>query len=390
MYKRVQLLLVLALTGLATMGIYVVASATAAQCGESKIVIDSAGVAIKKIAYCEGQRDWTWTIHKSADQSSLTLAEGEQIPVNYQVQVSASSSGTYTVSGQIVVRNTNSAGDPIMITDVTDSLGPVDCGVTFPYALPPSTDPTDPSSVLHCTYSGTSDTQPTSNTATVTYDESGVNSVTTPLDWSNVAIAESDECITVQDSLAGDLGSVCGDTTFSYSVTVGPYLTCGSYQVDNTATLTTNDTGTQDSSSSTVDVDVPCVGGCTLTPGYWKTHSAFGPAPYDDTWALIGENTSFFHSGMSYYDVLWTSPRGNAYYILAHAYIAAELNGLNGSDLSSVQATFDAATALFDNAANTPAAVGGLRGSQRNVWISLASTLDDYNNGLIGPAHCSE
>ena len=26
--------------------------------------------------------------------------------------------------------------------------------------------------------------------------------------------------------------------------------------------------------------------GCTLTQGYWKTHSENGPAPYDDNWAI--------------------------------------------------------------------------------------------------------
>jgi len=80
---------------------------------------------------------------------------------------------------------------------------------------------------------------------------------------------------------------------------------------------------------------VPCGGdGCTLTPGYWKTHSAYGPAPYDPTWALIGEDTPFFLSGISYYEALWTEPKGgNAYYILAPAYIAARLNVLNGASI---------------------------------------------------------
>jgi hypothetical protein len=40
-----------------------------------------------------------------------------------------------------------------------------------------------------------------------------------------------------------------------------------------------------------IEVMVP--GGCTLTPGYWKTHSKYGPAKYDTTWALKGEDTPF-------------------------------------------------------------------------------------------------
>ncbi|MCK4560190.1 MAG: hypothetical protein KAV45_10425 [Calditrichia bacterium] len=138
--------------------------------------------------------------------------------------------------------------------------------------------------------------------------------------------------------------------------------------------------------------------GCTLTPGYWKTHSDYGPAPYDETWAEIGgeippceENTPFFNSGKSYYQVLWTPPKkGNAYYILAHAYIAAELNRLNLSeaDFTDAEEAFDQATGLFEVEANTPGVIVKLKGKDREVWIDLAEILDNYNNGIIGPGHC--
>lgn len=131
--------------------------------------------------------------------------------------------------------------------------------------------------------------------------------------------------------------------------------------------------------------------GCTLTPGYWKTHSEFGPAPYDNTWAQLtdGANTAFFLSGKSYYEVLWTSPAGNAYYILAHAYIAAELNVLNGTSIpAEVQTAWNAATELFEE--YTPSQVAMWKGRQgaRQSFITLASILDDYNNGITGPGHC--
>jgi hypothetical protein len=138
---------------------------------------------------------------------------------------------------------------------------------------------------------------------------------------------------------------------------------------------------------------VACGFGCTLTPGYWKTHSGYGPAPYDDTWASIGEDTPFFLSGQSYYDVLWTAPRGNAYYILAHAYTAAELNVLNGAYIpTDVSDAWDEATNLF--AAYTPHEVAEMKGKAgkdlRAQFIYLAEILDDYNNGITGPGHCSE
>ena len=139
---------------------------------------------------------------------------------------------------------------------------------------------------------------------------------------------------------------------------------------------------------------VPCDegNGCTLTPGYWKTHSIFGPAPYDDTWALIGEDTIFFLSGLSFYDVLWTVPEGgNAYYILAHAYIAARLNVLNGASIpSDVEIVLNNATDLFG--LYTPEQVGALRGNDdlRKRFVAMAETLDDYNNGIFGPGHCDD
>ncbi len=139
---------------------------------------------------------------------------------------------------------------------------------------------------------------------------------------------------------------------------------------------------------------VPCdgSGGCTLTPGYWKTHSIYGPAPYDATWAMIGEDTPFFLSGISYYEALWTAPkRGNAYFILAHAYIAAQLNVLNGASTpSDVALALSGATDLFN--AYTPEFIGGLRGNHdlRKEFVGMAEILDDYNNGIIGPGHCGD
>jgi hypothetical protein len=131
--------------------------------------------------------------------------------------------------------------------------------------------------------------------------------------------------------------------------------------------------------------------GCTRTQGYWKTHSIYGPAPYDDTWAAIGEDTTFFLSGQSYYEVMWTAPKGNAYYNLAHQYIAAVLNIEAGA--TAPDEVIDAiaeAELLF--AAWTPAQVGALRGNAalRKDFLELAELLDDYNNGLIGPGHCSD
>ena len=132
--------------------------------------------------------------------------------------------------------------------------------------------------------------------------------------------------------------------------------------------------------------------GCTLTWGYWKTHSYHGPAAHpDETWNLIepnGVDSPFFISGQSYYQVLQTEPKGgNAYYILAHQYIAAELNMLNGA---SSTAEVDAAMAWAENFFNTYEPSDTFSKALRASIVNNAGTLGSYNEGLIGPGHCSE
>jgi hypothetical protein len=135
---------------------------------------------------------------------------------------------------------------------------------------------------------------------------------------------------------------------------------------------------------------------CTLTQGYWKTHSTYGPASKPDaTWNLLpggaGPNTVFFLSGASWYQVFWTAPAGNAYYNLADQYMAARLNILDGASApASVSNAITAATALFN--AYKPAQIAALKGSDalRKQFVELAGILGSYNEGLIGPGHCDE
>lgn len=131
--------------------------------------------------------------------------------------------------------------------------------------------------------------------------------------------------------------------------------------------------------------------GCTLTQGYWKTHSSYGKAPYDDAWALLpnGANTTFFLSGKTWYQVFWTAPKDNAYYQLAYQYMAAKLNILNGANGSAIQPQITSAETLFGK--YTPAQIAALKGSNatRKQFITLAGKLGNYNEGLIGPGHCN-
>ena len=137
--------------------------------------------------------------------------------------------------------------------------------------------------------------------------------------------------------------------------------------------------------------------GCTLTLGYWKTHndSFQGGAATDPTWALLSgglaEETIFFLSGQTWFEVFWTPVGGNAYYNLAHQYMAAVLNQLAGASVpAAVQTALNSATTLFNT--YTPAQIAALSGSDslRRQFIALAGTLGAYNEGLAagGPDHC--
>jgi hypothetical protein len=348
---------------------------------------------VTKTADTSFTRTWSWTIDKSGDQSQLTLSAGQQFLVNYDVTLNATFvDSDWAVSGFINVTNPNAVAATITgVSDEISGVGPaaVTCPVTFPYQLAAG-------ATLECEYSASlpnGDARVNTATVTTSGDVPG-GSGTEDVQFGNPT-SKVDECIRVDDDRYGPLGLACEDQdplpTFTYSLTVGPYTTCGDYTFTNVASFVASDSGATGSDSWNVRVTVPC-GGCTLTPGYWKTHSSYGPAPYDDTWAMLanGADTPFFLSGQSYYQALWTAPGGNAYYILAHAYIAAQLNQLNGADFTAAQAAYDQATALFNT--YTPAQVAAMRTNSavRRQFISLASTLDQYNNGYIGPGHCSE
>ena len=104
---------------------------------------------------------------------------------------------------------------------------------------------------------------------------------------------------------------------------------------------------------------------------------------HDPIWANIGEDTPFFQSGQSYYQVLWTNPSGgNAYYILAHAYIAAVLNESAEADAPDAQMAF---TLVFFQL-HTP--TERLSRADRQAAIAAAGILDNFNNGLLGFPHC--
>lgn len=335
-----------------------------------------------------------WDIAKTGYEADIILAEGSSVLAPYSVTVTPTTTTPTSLffEGPVFVNNPTPYTPRIdaVTVMVGDLPATVTCPVALPYVLPAFT-------TLTCNF--TVDVPDTADRL-VYVDVASDGSVAVDRSLETASFADHttstelvDECVAVHDDkVAGSfLGTVCaseGTKVFSYTAEIGPYAACGPFDVVNTAWFEGLDTGATGSASYTVGGLVPCEDGCSLTPGYWKTHSEYGPARYDDTWRLLaaGADTTFFRSGRSYYQVLWTAPRGNAYYILAHAYIAAELNQLNGASFTAAASAFAEATALLQTYAPTTT----LSKTVRARFLALATTLDDYNNGLIGPGHCTE
>jgi hypothetical protein len=373
-------------------------TATITETGDSDnatVTVSCYELSVTKDAATSLTRTWTWDIDKVGDQTSLTLSEGQTFIVNYDVTVSAASvDSAWAVSGSIDVENPAPMAATInSVSDVVSSGidATVDCGVAFPYSLAAG-------DTLTCTYTADlPNAADRTNTATATLQNTpgGTTSFTgsAAVSFADATVSQVDECIEVTDSQNGTLGTVCASDapkTFEYSREVGPYDTCGQYEYTNVAAFTTNDSGTTGSDDHTVTINVPCQG-CTLTQGYWKTHSREGPAPYDEGWQAIGsgeEDTLFFNTGKTWYQVFWTPPAGNAFYNLAHQYMAAKLNVLNGTgSTTAVDSALSQAEALFGSLGSGSTS---LTAAQRRAAINLAATLDAYNTGVTGPGHCTE
>lgn len=117
---------------------------------------------------------------------------------------------------------------------------------------------------------------------------------------------------------------------------------------------------------------------CTYTIGYWKTHEEAWPVNS----LMLG---SVVYTKQQLLDILNQSVEGNGLVSLAHQLIGAKLNIAAGADPTDASAAIAAADALIGGLVVPPVGAGYLAPSQTSA---LTQTLDDYNNGIIGPGHC--
>ena len=366
---------------------------------------------VTKDARTSQDRVFAWNLSKSSpSEGGLILQQGQVFDVTFSVNVNAVSSlGNHAVAGTITVHNP--APIAVNLLSVTDQLSGginavVDCGPTvFPYSLAAGAD-------LVCAYlaplpDGTNRT----NTATATTEFGVPYSGSAAVSFAGATTTNITPCVAITDSQYPGLaalfdtdndGFFCvgenGQPGDSFNVTksyVLPFtaVECGVTTFTNVVNLSTGATD-----SVVIPLTVPCDTGCTLTQGYWKTHSSYGPAKHTDAgWFEIGDvdgdavsegpDETFFLSGKTWYQVFNTPPAGNPYYIAAHQYMGAVLNIENGaSSTPAVDAGLAAAKTFFQ----TYAPSTSWTKAQKTLLTNWGTLFNSYNTGLTGPGHCSE
>jgi hypothetical protein len=376
------------------------------QTAEARVTVACYALDVSKTAETSYSRTYEWGVEKMSDTTNLILPRGFPWDVAYSVSVDTTgfTDGDVTIEGVITIANP--APMSTNLTGVNDVVSPdiamtVDCGVEFPTTL-------EAGASLECSYEGTlPDVEERTNTATATIQniaadadlnvtETGTTDFTgtTTVGFGDPA-TELDMCVAVADDHSGDLGTVCiADglpQTFDYTMALGAYDACGTFEETNTVTFTTADSETTGEGTWSIEVLVPCGPDCTLGQGYWKNHSEFGPAPYDTTWAFLpdGGNTPFYGTGMNWVTMMKEPPRGgNSYIKLARQYMAAWLNGLHGADLSEVADDVQQAMDLLDQYDGDPDVFDLDDKDLKHQFNMLQERLDEFNSGMLGTVSC--
>jgi hypothetical protein len=134
---------------------------------------------------------------------------------------------------------------------------------------------------------------------------------------------------------------------------------------------------------------------CTRTIGYWKTHAGFGPqadvvTPLLPVWLGTSGGAKSVHVTTAALAVALLDKSGDASNGINKLYaqlLGAKLNIANGADGSAILQAITQADAFL--ATHAAADWGALTSTQRQQVLSWAAMFDDYNNGRIGPQHCS-
>jgi hypothetical protein len=141
----------------------------------------------------------------------------------------------------------------------------------------------------------------------------------------------------------------------------------------------TEETGAKETEETGTEEDTGEGNGCTRTQGFWKTHNIYARNPSQLIPWPISEDTML--CGSTWLEWLRTQPRGDAWIILVHQWIAAQLNVASGADAPDAidDAIADAGTLL---------ASCSISADLRDDALALSELLDSFNNGNEGVDHC--
>jgi hypothetical protein len=147
-----------------------------------------------------------------------------------------------------------------------------------------------------------------------------------------------------------------------------------------TNTPTRTPTPTPTNTPTNTPTPTPTPAGCTLTQGYWKNH----PEDWPVSSLQLG---SVVYTKAQLLSILSTPVKGNGLISLAHQLIAAKLNIADGASDSSIATYITQADALIGGKVVPPVGNGSLTTAQ---VATLVGKLDEFNNGVTGPGHCSQ
>lgn len=219
---------------------------------------------------------YEWTLDKSV--GAVQVVDGvAHIPYSVTVTPSGPTDENWRVSGTIEVSNPT-AGD-VALTSVVDQLDGVPCDI----------DPANEFGGVYVVgagaeisigYSCAIASQPASytgaNTVTITWDQASAgtlgNTASDTVPYTYGLVDTIDECIAVSDSFQGGdavaLGEACMATvTWNYTQEVQVRMGCNTYS--NLATGVTNDSGTELTDSTSVEICGP--NGHTM--GFWQNRN---------------------------------------------------------------------------------------------------------------------
>jgi hypothetical protein len=321
---------------------------------------------------------YTWQISKDVDKTLVKQVGGNAI-FNYTVTVThdGGAISNVKVNGTISVFNPNvdANNDPVSVAgvNVTDQLsdGTV-CDVANGNDVTLTAVETD--FQYSCDLSALPQGQ-LDNTVTVTWGDqfldngAVLDAGSADFTFANISFTENavDECVNVTDSYAGTLGTACvGDAnpkTFTYSRTV-PVPANGCVSYDNTATFTTNDTGTTGSASRTVTVCGPAKTGA-LTMGFWQNKNGQGIITNGASTGGVCNSGTWLRQFNPFQDLSATATCKQVATYVYNIIKAANASGasmnamLKAQDLATSLDVYFSDAALGGNKIGAPSPVGG-------------------------------